>query len=92
VTIVPNSINNLPSEPFRSSGQAAALVVSEAQAFLAQLFPQDPVLFPKVLDEKHLSAVHPAGQRDHNEPEWVQEVGHSQCHYRCERLRRSDLP
>ena len=43
---------HLPSEPFRLDGQPAALVVSEAQSLVAQLFPQHPILFPKVVDEE----------------------------------------
>jgi hypothetical protein len=75
--MVPKLDQHLPSGLFRLGGQPAALVVSETQTFPAQLFSQDPILFPKVVDEEELAAVHQAGQCDQNEPERVQEEGHS---------------
>src|SRR5215472_15377631 len=40
------------------TGQPATLVVSGAQSLVAQLRPQDPILFPKVIDEEQLVVVH----------------------------------
>jgi hypothetical protein len=68
---------HLPAEPFRLDGQSAALVVSEAQPLVAELFTQDPILFSKVIDEAQLAAVQPARQRDQNESERVQGAGHT---------------
>jgi len=40
------------SEPLRLGSQPAALVVCEPQSLVAQLFPQDPILFSKIVDEE----------------------------------------
>jgi len=45
-------------------GEPTALVVGEAQAPGTDLFTQDAVLFPKIVDDVALLLVKPAGQSD----------------------------
>ena len=58
-------------------GEPTALVVSEAQATGAELFPQDAVLFLKIVDDVALLLVDPAGERDQDELEWLRQRRHS---------------
>src|SRR5262249_23487148 len=50
-----------------SRGEPTALVVGEAQPCGSDLFTQDTVLFPKIVDDVALLLVEPAGERDQDE-------------------------
>jgi hypothetical protein len=57
-------------------GEPTARVVGEPQAPGADLFPQDTVFFLKVVDDLALLLVHPTGERDQDELEWMREGRH----------------
>jgi len=63
-------------EPFGLRRQSPPLAVGEAQALIPQLLPKHSVLFPEVIDQLRLSAVHPARQGDQDELKLVQEAAH----------------
>ena len=68
VTIVP--IGPAPFCP------TAALIIIEPQLPLAQWLAKGAVFFVQVLDDAHLTLIHPAPHRDQHEPEWIQDFYH----------------
>ena len=68
----------LSSHSFGLGGQAAALVIVEAQSLWAQLLAQNSVLFSQVLDQLQLLLVHPAGYGDQQKPERVHGFRHEE--------------
>ena len=48
--------------------------VSQAKRSWAQVFPEDPILLPEILDQIGLVAVHPASEREDEE---LQRAGHA---------------
>jgi hypothetical protein len=64
------------SPSFRLRGQAATLIVGEPQSLATQLFPKNPILFSKVVDEQRLAIVHPTGHCDEHETKWIQQPRH----------------
>ena len=65
-----------PSQPFGLGGQPAPLIVCEARTLAAELFPEDSIFFAQVLDYLQLALAHPAGDREQEEPEWIQQFRH----------------
>jgi hypothetical protein len=43
---------------------------------IAELLAENPVLLAKLMHDLQLVLVHPAGDRDQHEPEWVQNSWH----------------
>jgi len=67
-----------PSSEFPRCGrQPAALVISEPQTSITELFAKDTVLLPQVFDHVHLALIHPSGNRDQQKPE--EDQGLSPC-------------
>ena len=73
---------NLPPQGFGSNGQSAALVVIEAHSPAAELLSKNAILLAKVINDLQLALVHPAGDSDQQESEWVKDSGCSKAHYR----------
>ncbi|MBA3976491.1 MAG: hypothetical protein C0504_19975 [Candidatus Solibacter sp.] len=63
-------------QPVGLGGQPAALIVIQSGAFAVELFPEDSIFFAQVLDDLQLALAHPAGDRDQEEPEWIQQFRH----------------
>ena len=63
-----------PAEFLASHCESTALGVGQAKWTWATLLPEDPILFPKIIDHVFLVAVHPASGREYEE---AQSVGHS---------------
>jgi hypothetical protein len=66
----------LSSQPFGLNGQSTALFIVQAQPSIAELFAKNPVLLAKVINYLYLLFVHPAGDGDQHEPEWIQDSWH----------------
>src|SRR5215467_3508856 len=64
---------NIPSQCFGSNGQSAALVVIEAHSPVAELLSKNAILLVKVINDLQLALVHPAGDSDQQESEWVKD-------------------
>src|SRR5215831_6578304 len=64
---------NLPSQCFGSNSQSAALVVIEAHSPVAELLSKNTILLAKIINDLQLALVHPAGDRDQQESEWVKD-------------------
>ena len=73
---------NLPPQGFGSNGQSAALVVMEAHSPAAELLSKNAILLAKVINHLQLASIHPAGDGDQQESEWVKGSGFSKAHYR----------
>jgi hypothetical protein len=69
-------------------GQTPALVISEPQTSIAELFAKDTVLFAQVFDHLKLAFIHPSGKGDQEKPETDRGL------WACTRLiiDRRDLP
>jgi len=52
------------------------LVIVQAQPPLIELFPYNPILFAKALNDLHPALIHPTGNGDQNEPKWIQDGAH----------------
>ena len=65
-----------PPQPLRFGGQPAALIVGEPKALGAKLLAEDSILLAQVLDHLQLALVHPAGDGDQQESEWIQQFRH----------------
>ena len=63
-----------PAEFLAAHGETTALGVSQAKRSRAQVFPEDPILLPEILDQIGLVAVHPASEREDEE---LQRGGHA---------------
>jgi hypothetical protein len=57
-------------------GQTPALVISEPQTSIAELFVKDTVLFAQVFDHLKLALIHPSGKGDQKKPERIEGCGH----------------
>jgi hypothetical protein len=66
-----------PAKAFRPRGQPTALVISETKSATSQLLAQDPVLLAQILDRLLLLVIHPARDRDHHEPERIENTHRS---------------
>ena len=64
------------SECPSSRGEPTALVVGEAQPSGSDLFTQDTILFPKVVDDVALLLVEPAGECGQDELQWMRQRRH----------------
>src|SRR5215471_1275460 len=64
------------SQRFGLYGQSPALMVIEAHSPATELFAKHPVLLAKIFNDLQLAVVHPPGDGDQQEPEWVE---HSLC-------------
>jgi hypothetical protein len=64
---------NPPPQGFGSNGQSAALVVIEAHSPAAELLSKNAILLAKVINDLQLALVHPAGDSDQQESEWVKD-------------------
>ena len=62
---------NLPPECSGFNRQSAALVVTEAYSSAAELLSKNAILLTKVINDLQLSLVHPAGDSDQQESEWI---------------------
>ena len=72
-----------PSQSFGACRQAPTLIVVEPEPPSPELFPQDLVLFAKVIDHLNVPLVHPAGQGHQDESKRVDELEHaSKAHCR----------
>src|ERR1035437_544155 len=67
--------------------EKSGLVVIEAHSPATELLPKNPILLPKVVNDQQLALVHPPGNGDQREPEWVEESLRIQrkVHYRDRR-------
>lgn len=63
-------------QPLGLGGQPTALIVCEARALATKLFQEDSIFFAQVFDHLQLALVHPAGDHDQEEPEWIQQFRH----------------
>jgi hypothetical protein len=52
------------------------LVIVEPHPLPAELLAKNPVLLAKVIDDLQLVLVHPPGDGDQHEPEWIQDSRH----------------
>jgi hypothetical protein len=57
-------------------GKTPALVISEPQTSIAELFAKDTVLFAQVFDHLKLAFIHPSGKGDQKKPERIEGCGH----------------
>src|SRR5215467_10306527 len=64
---------NLSSQRFGLYGQSPALIVIQAQSPAAELLSKNAILLAKVINDLQLVLVHPAGDRDQQESEWVKD-------------------
>jgi hypothetical protein len=64
---------NLPPQGFGSNGQSAALVVIEAHSPAAELLSKNAILLAKVINDLQLALIHPAGDSDQQESEWLKD-------------------
>ena len=58
---------NSPSEFVAAHSESPTLGVGQAKRPRAQVFPEDPILLPEILDQIVLVAVHPASEREDEE-------------------------
>ena len=66
----------LSPESFGFRGQTPALIVSESQPSLAQLFAKHSILFSQVFDRLELVLIYPSGERDQKKPERIETSTH----------------
>lgn len=66
----------MPHEFFDQKGKTPALVISEPQTSIAELFAKDTVLFAQVFDHLKLAFIHPSGKGDQEKPERIEDCGH----------------
>src|SRR5215467_10823913 len=64
---------NLSSQRFGLYGQSPALIVIQAQSPAAELLSKNSILLAKVINDLQLVLVHPAGDGDQQESEWVKD-------------------
>src|SRR5215831_6546391 len=64
---------NLSSQRFGLYSQSPALIVIQAQSPAAELLSKNAILLAKVINDLQLVLVHPAGDRDQQESEWVKD-------------------
>jgi hypothetical protein len=62
---------NRPPQGIGSNGQSAAVFVIEAHSPAAELLSKNTILLAKVINDVQLALVHPAGDSDQKESEWV---------------------
>jgi hypothetical protein len=55
------------------------LIIVQPQPPSPELLAQNTVLFAKVVNDLQLAVIHPPGNRDQNEPKWVQDSAHLVC-------------
>ena len=55
------------AQSFGASSESAALIVSEAEAFVAEMFAENPILFGQVVDGELLMLAEPAGKAGDHE-------------------------
>src|SRR6266849_7384133 len=65
-----------PAEYLGFRGETTALIIREPQPPGPELFPQGAVLLLEIIDDIALSLIHPTGERDQNEPQWIRQRGH----------------
>jgi DNA invertase Pin-like site-specific DNA recombinase len=65
-----------PSEALRFRRQATTLLIVESQPPFAQLFTQNAVLLPQVIDRVQMALVHPTRDGHEKEPEGIKESRH----------------
>src|SRR5215472_2291505 len=64
------------SQRFGLHGQSPALIVIEAHSPAAELLAKHPILLSEIFNDLQLAVVHPPGNGDQQESEWVK---HSLC-------------
>jgi len=64
-----------PAQAFRLGCQPTPLVVVESQSSVCELLAQNPVLLAQMLDRLQLTLIHPAGQRNQHELDWIKNSG-----------------
>jgi hypothetical protein len=74
-----------PAQQLGFRCQSAALVITEPKPSSAHLLTQNAILLSKIIDDLQLTLIHPAGNRDHQEPERIQRRKHRIAHYRRSR-------
>jgi len=47
------------------------LIITEAYGTSTKLLAEDAVFLAKVIDHLQLARIHPSGEGDHDEPEWI---------------------
>ena len=62
--------------------QSPALIIAQTEPSPAQLLTKHAVLLAKVIDDLHLVFIHPAADRDQQEPERIQRLQHRITYYR----------
>jgi len=65
-----------PPKTFRFRRQSPALIVVEPNASPSELLAKNAVFLTKVFDYQQLTLVHPAGDSNHDESEWIQDSRH----------------
>jgi len=65
-------------------GQSPAPIVIEAHSPATELFSKHPILLAKIFHDRQLAVVHPPGDGDLHQSEWV-EHSRIQTHYRDRR-------
>jgi hypothetical protein len=55
------------------TSQSAALIVIEAHSPAAELLSKNAILLAKVINDLQLALIHPAGDSDQQESEWVKD-------------------
>jgi hypothetical protein len=64
---------DLAPQRFGPNGQSAALIVIEANSPATELFSKNPILLMQLVNNQQLTLVHPPGNGDQHEPEWVED-------------------
>jgi hypothetical protein len=62
---------HLPSQTLGIGRQSATLIVTQSKSLVAELLAKNAILFPHAVNHLQLALVHPAGDGDQQEPEWV---------------------
>src|SRR5215471_17703617 len=73
---------SLSSQCFGLYGQSPTLIVIEAHSPATELFSKHPILLAKMFNDLQLAVVHPPGDGDPHESEWIQDSRHLLDHYR----------
>ena len=60
------------SDAYGLNGSSPALIVIEAHSPATELLAKNPVLLAKIVNDQQLALVHPPGDGDQHEPEWVE--------------------
>jgi hypothetical protein len=68
-----NLRQNASAESLCSESESTALVVCKPESPTAELLTQDFVLLAQILDCLLLLFIHPAGNGDQHEPEWIED-------------------